>query len=66
MADQSNSMQAIALRLPRDLLEKLKLIAAIRGEKYQTMMRGALRVEGDQMAMNLLRKAAEKKGQKHG
>jgi predicted DNA binding CopG/RHH family protein len=51
--------QSITLRLPIDLLEKLKLVAQLKGMAYQPMMREALEAAADQGVLKILREEAE-------
>lgn len=41
--DDSMGLQAISIRLPKDLIEQFKLIAKIHGMGYQPLMREALK-----------------------
>lgn len=41
--DDSLGMQAISIRIPKDLIEQFKLIAKIHGTGYQPLMREALK-----------------------
>ncbi len=59
--DESLGMQAISIRLPKDLIEQFKLIAKINGVGYQPLMRDALKRFAESETKIILTKMAEDK-----